>query len=310
MKINEALNIKDEKRTKAIKEADMRRDELHLRLPRVAEIDAQIRAFSFRALNGESADKLRADSERLNDERANLLTAAGYSPDYDEPKFECSQCNDSGYVKDLKVCSCVKNMVANSNYTESSLARGLIDKNFDNFSLKYYSEENGERIQMEKALKGCKKYAENFPNDEAAGILFTGGTGLGKTHLSAAIANAVAAKGMSVIYESAQQIFDTCDAVRFNRLELSERKKYENCKLLVIDDLGAECITQYSVSSIASLIDLRIVNGRKTIISTNLTPDKIRKTYGERTYSRLLGEFRVLKFMGKDIRMQKIKGIY
>ena len=90
---------------------------------------------------------------------------------------------------------------------------------------------------------------------------------------------------------------------------LSERKKYENCKLLVIDDLGAECITQYSVSSIASLIDLRIVNGRKTIISTNLTPDKIRKTYGERTYSRLLGEFRVLKFMGKDIRMQKIKGI-
>ena len=309
MKISEALNIKEEKRTAALIEADMRRNELHTRFPRVAAIDAQIRSFSFRVLSGESTENLRKESVRLNEERANILTAAGYSPDYDEPKFECTLCNDSGYVKALKVCSCIKNMVANSNYAESTLAGGLLDKSFDNFSLEYYSEENGERAQMEKALRGCKKYAENFPNDDSCGILFTGGTGLGKTHLSAAIANAVSARGMSVIYESAQQIFDTCDAVRFNRLDLSERKKYENCKLLVIDDLGAECITQYSVSSIASLIDLRIVNGRKTIISTNLTLDKIRKTYGERTYSRLLGEFRVLRFTGKDIRMQKIKGI-
>ena len=78
--------------------------------------------------------------------------------------------------------------------------------------------------------------------------------------------------------------------------------------MLIIDDLGAECLTQYSVSAITSLIDLRIVNGRKTIISTNLTLESLRKTYGERLNSRLLGEFRVLKFVGKDIRMQKIKG--
>lgn len=307
MKISEALSIKDQNRTKAITEADGRRDELHRRIPRIAEIDRRIRSISFRALNGESAESLRAETEALNIERANLLAASGYSPDYDEPEFECKLCNDSGYSQGLKVCGCVKTMVANSNYTESSLARGLLNKTFDNFSLDYYSAENGERAQMEKALKGCRRYAENFPNDELSGILFTGGTGLGKTHLSAAIANAVSAKGMSVVYESAQQIFDTCDAVRFNRLELSERKKYENCKLLIIDDLGAECITQYSVSAISSLIDLRIVNGKKTVISTNLTLDKIRKTYGERLYSRLLGEFRVIRFTGKDIRMQKIK---
>lgn len=309
MKISEALNIKDEKRTAALLEADERRAELHSRFPRIAVIDAQIRAFSFRALRGENTEKLRSESELLNSERENILASAGYSPDYDEPKFECPVCNDSGYEKGLKVCSCVKKMISNSKYVESSLARGLLDKSFDNFSLEYYSAENGERAVMEKVLKGCKKYAENFPNDDSCGILFTGGTGLGKTHLSAAIANAVASKGMSVIYESAQQIFDTCDDVRYNRSEISERKKYENCALLVIDDLGAEYTSQYSVSSISSLIDLRIVNGRKTIISTNLTLDKIKKTYGERTYSRLLGEFRVLRFTGKDIRMQKIKGI-
>lgn len=308
MKINEALSIKDTKRTAAISEADLRRRELHIRFPRIAEIDKRIESIPFRMLGGEKTEDIKRETEELNIERANLLVASGYSPDYDEPHFECALCNDSGYREGLKVCSCVKNMVSNSNYAKSSLAQGLLGKSFDNFSLSYYSESNGERAQIEKFLKGCKKYADNFPSCDTAGILFTGGTGLGKTHLSAAIANAVAAKGMSVIYESAQQIADTCNAVRFDHLELSERKKYENCRLLVIDDLGAECITQYSVASIASLIDLRLVNGRQTIINTNLTLDKISKVYGERTYSRLLGEFHVLRFTGKDIRMQKIKG--
>ena len=147
------------------------------------------------------------------------------------------------------------------------------------------------------------------PNDSSAGLLFLGGTGLGKTHLTAAIANVVSAKGLSVIYESAQQIFDTIEAVRFNRADISERKKYENCALLIIDDLGAECMSQYSVSAITSIIDMRIVNGKKTLISSNLNPNGLKKTYGERLYSRVLGEFRNLSFLGRDIRLQKVKGV-
>lgn len=304
MKLNEALNIKNENRMKAIDEAQKKRDELHARIPRVAQIDALIEAIPFRMLGGEKRETLRAEADELNAERARLLEAYGYSADFDEPKFECKICNDGGYYDGLKVCKCVKSMLTSSNYVASSLARGLLDKGFENFSLDYYADGN-ERKQMEGIFNACKKYAENFPNILSVGLLFRGGTGLGKTHLSAAIANTVSSKGMSVIYESAQQIFDTCDAVRFNRMEISERKKYENCALLIIDDLGAECITQYSVSSITSLIDLRIVNGKKTIVSTNLTPEAIRKTYGERLFSRLLGEFRVLQFLGKDIRMQK-----
>ena len=305
MKLNEALNLKNQNRIKALDESRKRRDELHSRIARVAQIDALLEAIPFRMLGGERVEDLRAESENLNIERARLLETYGYSADFDDPKFECKICNDGGYYDGLKVCKCVKALLTSSNYVASSLARGLQDKNFENFLLSYYAEGN-ERKQMEGIFNGCKKYAENFPDDASAGLLFLGGTGLGKTHLSAAIANTVASKGMSVIYESAQQIFDTCDAVRFNRMEISERKKYENCALLLIDDLGAECITQYSVSSITSLIDLRIVNGKKTIISTNLSPATIRKTYGERLLSRLLGEFRVLQFVGKDIRMQKI----
>lgn len=308
MTLNEALNIKNEKRIALLEEADARRRELHNRLPEIKLIDKKIEGLPFRMLGGESKEKLSAEADMLNAERERILLSAGYAKDYDLPKFQCSDCNDSGYSQGLKICHCIKEMAAATKYTESALAGGLVGKTFDNFSLDFYSRQNGERLQMEGILNGCKRYAEAFPNDSSAGLLFLGGTGLGKTHLSAAVANRVASKGYSVIYESAQQIFDTCDAVRFNRMDISERTKYETCSLLIIDDLGAECITQYSVSSITSLIDLRIVNGRPTIISTNLTPAAIKKTYGERLLSRLLGEFRVLQFVGKDIRMQKIKG--
>ncbi len=305
MKMNEALNIKTEKRMAAMEEAQKKRFELHSRIPRIKEIDNIIAAIPFRMLSGESKEALKAETESLNKERERLLEATGYGRDYDDPKFECKVCNDSGYYDGLKVCDCIKKMLSKGNYAESALAKGLQGKTFENFTLSYYAE-GDERKAMEGILKGCRRYAENFPNDSSSGLLFLGGTGLGKTHISAAIAGIVAGKGMSVIYESAQQIFDTCEAVRFNRMDVSERRKYDNCALLIIDDLGAECISQYSISSITSLIDLRIVNGKSTIISSNLSLDAIRKTYGERLFSRLLGEFRVLKFMGKDIRMQKI----
>lgn len=308
MTLNEALNIKNDKRMKLLEEADAKRRELHARLPEIRVIDKNIEALPFRLMGGESKEKLSAEAERFNAERARILASAGYPENYDEPEFVCRDCNDSGYTDGLKLCHCIKEMASAQRYSQSSLAGGLVGKTFENFKLDFYSEQNGERAQMEGILNGCKRYANTFPNDSSAGLLFLGGTGLGKTHLSAAVANQVASKGHSVIYESAQQIFDTCDAVRFNRVDISERTKYENCNLLIIDDLGAECITQYSVSAITSLIDLRIVNGRSTIISTNLNPAAIRKTYGERLLSRLLGEFRVLQFVGKDIRMQKIKG--
>ena len=119
--------------------------------------------------------------------------------------------------------------------------------------------------------------------------------------------NIISSKGYSVVYESASALCDTLEAVRFNRAELSERKKYENASLLIIDDLGTENTTAFSTAAIGSLIDLRIVAAKQTVISTNLTFDALKKTYGERIFSRLMGEYRVLALSGCDIRMQKIK---
>lgn len=309
MRITEAMDIKYDQRRAAVEAADARRLELHSLLPRVREIDAVIADLPLRVMNGGDIDALRAETERLNAERDRILASAGFDVDYDAPRFECPICRDSGYTDGLKICDCVKKLMASTRYTEnSSLARGLAGKGFGDFSLDYYSANSADRGTMAEIFNACRKYAENFPPKNICGLLLTGGTGLGKTHLSAAIANQVSAGGYYTVYETAQQIFDTFDGVRFNKLPADEKDKYEKCELLLIDDLGSECKTNYSVATICNLIDLRMVNGRQTVISTNLTPQDIRKQYGERLFSRLMGEFKLLKFVGNDIRMQKITG--
>ncbi|MBR5859347.1 MAG: hypothetical protein IKZ05_05435, partial [Clostridia bacterium] len=121
MKLNDALRIKTEKRISAMQEADDRRSELLARIPRVKEIDELLRDIPMRSLVGESVEALRAESESLNAERARLLSACGYAADYDTPKFECPECNDGGYCG-LKLCKCVKVLLASGNYQESTLA--------------------------------------------------------------------------------------------------------------------------------------------------------------------------------------------
>lgn len=304
MTVNDALLLKDSQRTAAINEADKRRSELHTLVGEISEIDAALLAIPMCLLGGEDISTLRDESDALRKKRERMLEAAGFDKDYDEPRFSCPDCRDSGY-RGARLCECVRRLVSETQYAESTLAKGLSGKTLDNFSLDYYS--GNDRARAEKALSACKRYADAFPAQGISGLLLTGGTGLGKTHLSAAVGNIISSKGYSVVYESASALCDTLEAVRFNRAELSERKKYENASLLIIDDLGTENTTAFSTAAIGSLIDLRIVAAKQTVISTNLTFDALKKTYGERIFSRLMGEYRVLALSGCDIRMQKIK---
>ena len=78
-----------------------------------------------------------------------------------------------------------------------------------------------------------------------------------------------------------------------------------NCDLLILDDLGSEMTTAMTQATLYTLINTRLAAGRRTVISSNLSPDDIRRRYTPQIASRLEGEFRALPFFGSDIRLKR-----
>ena len=306
----EALQRKESMRAKALRDAQSRTDALHEQLPLLCELDQKLAAigpsFVQAAIRGDQSaqEQLLAQKDLLQKQRADFLTANGLRPDEDKPVFACPKCEDTGYVV-LRLCDCVKSMMYSERYRSAGLGRGVFDKSFDNFSLSYYGPKDAET--MGRILRICRNYASSFTKDSQS-MLFIGKTGLGKTHLSAAVAGEVAHKGYSVLYESAQSLFDSYEHARFGTIDeaVDRVKEYETCDLLLIDDLGSESSSQYTSACFFNLLNLRLISGSPTIISTNLNNAALEKTYGERILSRLLGEYRVLEFAGQDIRMKKV----
>ena len=82
-------------------------------------------------------------------------------------------------------------------------------------------------------------------------------------------------------------------------------RRMESCDLMILDDLGTEMITPMSLSALYTLVNTRLVNGRKMIISTNCSEYELAKKYTPQICSRIAGEFIALPFVGQDIRKLK-----
>lgn len=240
-----------------------------------------------------------------------LLQKHSLPEDYLEVKYFCPVCEDTGFVEN-KLCECHIQLIKELAYEEAGKNSPLKFCLFSDFDLRYYSDKRAEgedmapREKMEQILAFCKEYAGDFDTDNGS-VLMIGQTGLGKTHLSLAIAGEVIKKGYSVLYNSAQNIFNTLQKERFGKND--QNGAYEamllECDLLVMDDLGAEFSTQFTNAALYNIINTRINSGLPTIISTNLSLVEIENMYSQRISSRLLGEYAVLKFIGADIRQLK-----
>ena len=134
-----------------------------------------------------------------------------------------------------------------------------------------------------------------------------GGTGLGKTHLSLAIANVAINKGYSVIYGTAQNILGDLQNESFGRADNIRYSEHSvlNCDLLIIDDLGTEFKNSYSVSCLYNIVNTRLSAKLPTIISTNFSTKELEEKYDQRITSRITGEYNILMLLGNDIRYIK-----
>ena len=301
-----------------------RQREIYARLPAVRNIDLrmqnQMRELSSIALRRDSDAKaalkrLEEENLALQQRRKELLMAAGYAPNYTDDLYDCPDCMDKGYHMDGRMCACLKRLY-NAEVTRdlSGLLKG--DEHFGKFRLDYYSDvpdESGNipREIMEIILTMCKNYAAKF-DGRGTNLIFTGGPGLGKTFLSACIARAVSQKGYSVAYESASAALGAFEKEKFSR-DMDEAaaagakvKRYLDCDLLILDDLGTEMNTAFTQSALYTIINQRLISGKQTIISTNLDETALAAQYSAQITSRLLGEYRWLHFLGSDIRQRRL----
>lgn len=308
-----AAQYKD-KNLRAKEAAEARREELHRNLPQVAEIDRALSATGLRimreALKGkEGLDvrirKLEEGNNLLLEARREILRANGYPEDYSSVHYECEECQDIGFVNG-KMCKCMRRALTLAGYESSGVLKLIKKQNFDTFDLNYYK--GAERRNMEQILEISKDYALNFHDDTMRNLLFMGDTGLGKTHLSSAIAKVVVDRGFDVVYESAQKIFSDFEAEKFGRVPQGENRteRYLACDLLIMDDLGTEMQSAFTVSCLYYLINTRLINEKSMVISTNIDKEEFSRQYTDRITSRLLGEFTVCVFAGTDIRSQKL----
>lgn len=262
--------------------------------------------------NADSAIKgLRDKNLALQKQREERLRSAGYPGDYLSEQSPCEKCGGNGY-SDGKMCTCLLELLRKEAYAELSAVSQVKNSSFSDFRLDMYPERpdrNGmsPREHMAGVFDACKKYAAGFSADSPS-LFMIGETGLGKTHLSLAIAASVTEMGCGVVYTPVQKLMDKLEAAKFSYApEAKEQysRDLENvltCDLLVLDDLGAEFITQFSASALYNIVNTRLVENRPSIISTNLGPAEIQQKYSPRMLSRLMGGYRSLKFMGSDIR--------
>ena len=295
--------------------------EAYARVPRIREIDIQLRRTMAQAaqaafLQGsdgrELLEQARQENLSLQREREELVRQY-FEEGYLDDSPICRLCGGTGYVGST-MCECLTELCRQEQKKEISILAGK--ESFSQFRLEYYPDRidpmygASPRTIMERNFQTCRKYAMYF-GQNAGNLLFVGGTGLGKTFLSACIARTVADRGFSVAYETAAHLFGNLEKARFNPTEDSRREaeKYAACDLLILDDLGTEMPGQFVTAALYSLLNDRILAGKPMVISTNLNVEEMSRRYSPQIASRLHGGFTRLTFVGEDIRVLRNRGV-
>lgn len=300
----------DKKRLSMAAKMDAKLAQVYEMIPEYYDVEEEIREIAFQAglksIEGD-ADALKNMHEMidvLSKKKKELLVSNGFSEDYLEPEYECSDCKDTGFT-DGKKCHCLNQKILQILYSKSNVGTILEKENFDTLSIDVYTDTEYEI--MKPVIDKCKAFVENFDNSKD-NILFMGKPGVGKTFLSNCIAKALLDSGHSVIYFTSVQLFDTLSKVAFSYdyTENSQKMKEDiyDCDLLIVDDLGTETVTKFVEAQLFNIINERIIREKSTIISTNYVLSDITEHYSERVLSRLVGKYSMIKPDISDIRFK------
>lgn len=313
--IIKAFNMLENEHSKLKRTEAERHAEILGKFPEYGELEEQLaqtaRDIVSVVINGriedryEVLEKIKSKNLSIQKKMTDILVNNGYDEDYLKPLFYCDICSDKGAVNG-EWCSCIKR--AAIKFAAADLNENGSLCTFDDFDLSFYSDKYSEKCDcvpretMKKNLEDCKRFVEKF-NGTGSGIFMIGATGLGKTHLSLAIANELIKKGWSVVYNSVPELLRKLNSEQFGNSDGDTMRIITDCDLLILDDLGAEHNTEYSSSVVYQLLNARVAHNRPMVVSTNLEMGEIKSRYQDRIWSRLFS-MRVLLFYGTDNRLR------
>lgn len=328
----EILKKRDIKRQRKIDEAIIKKKKIYKDYPELEEIEKEINMLALNITRSIVAsdeitkqiekENMKIKLDKLEEKRHKILKKIGITEKDLEPNFDCKVCNDTGMVtKDniTSYCNCFNQEVLNYTYRQSNILK-LDDENFKTFDNCYYSSKpNKEKYGIEKSplenigiIKNIAiEFCKNIKSENQKNLLFTGNTGLGKTFISNCIAKELIDKGLNVVYQTSPILMDQIIDYKFSYDKTeSQKEKYNkifNVDLLIIDDLGTETMNNNKFTELFNIINTRLLNNKKMVISTNLSLNDLYNRYDERILSRLIGNFTICKFIGEDIRLKKKK---
>ena len=319
MKYSEIIYSKAEaelkqRRTRAEELAEMRRNQFSKKYPELIDIENIMKFSALEVIrsvgsNGKPVNIAEVAKTNLEaqEKKRELLVKNGYPADYLDVPYTCKKCSDTG-IFNGKLCECHLAILQKLSVESLSCSPILAKSTFESFDLDNYSSIKDTDLGFShRAIMGgvfamLKNYAENFGIDSPS-LFFSGGTGLGKTHLALAIFNVLTANGYSVYYSSTRKVIKQLQNEHFGKGDTDLNEELSRNDLVIIDDLGAEFETPFANAAINEIIDDAVLMGKPMILISNLNRTEFEQRYGERAASRL-NSFEIVEFYGTDIRQK------
>jgi len=309
---HEIQEILSERRFRAEKEALEKQREVLEKVSGYADLDEKLRMLSISAMekaqegDAEAIRALRPAIRKIREEKRVLLEKAGFSPEDLEAHYSCTLCRDSGIFEGKK-CRCFMKLQGEILYKQSKMGEILERENFSRFQLERFDNTERKAQTGNKTVREYMKdirdyfygYCQNYPENQG-NFIFTGGTGTGKTFFLHCIAKALLDRGVSVLYFTAEGLFN-----HFSRLmrEGIEDEFVEEVDVLLLDDLGTEFSNSFTASRFFNLLNQRILTRKTMMISTNLNFKDLRELYSDRVVSRMMSDYEIIPLYGRDLRL-------
>jgi len=193
---NSLLKEYAQKKLHAELDLEKRKEQLYLNIPKLQEIENELNSFAISTAKNilsnstSSIENLQDKISILKEEKYDILKENGIAINYLSPFYECSKCNDTGYIQsnnyNPELCNCLKQKLIDISFNESNMSN-LNKENFNTFDENLFSDEINiskynfnisPRDNIKDIKEKCTHFVNTFDDPSTKNLLFVGNTGL------------------------------------------------------------------------------------------------------------------------------------